>query len=58
MTTQEIFENEAKGLVLSALHGYNATIFAYGSTSSGKTYTMKGTDSDPGIIPLSMAEIF
>jgi len=27
------------------------TIFAYGVTSSGKTHTMQGTKSEPGVIP-------
>ena len=40
------------------LKGINLSIFAYGQTSTGKTYTMKGTDSVPGIIPLSIKEIF
>ncbi|XVF09549.1 hypothetical protein REPUB_Repub07fG0103800 [Reevesia pubescens] len=31
-----------KNVALSALGGINATIFAYGQTSSGKTYTMRG----------------
>lgn len=35
-----------------------ATIFAYGQTSSGKTYTMLGTENSPGIIPLSVKHIF
>lgn len=56
--TAEIFENEAKDLVVSALNGYNVTIFAYGQTSSGKTYTMRGSDANQGIIPLAMNEIF
>jgi kinesin family protein 18/19 len=30
--------------------GYNATVFAYGSTGAGKTHTMLGTPSDPGIM--------
>jgi hypothetical protein len=34
-----------------------ACIFAYGQTSSGKTYTMKGEKNNPGIIPLSLQEI-
>lgn len=29
-----------------------------GQTSSGKTHTMKGTDTEPGIIPLAVREIF
>ncbi|KAF6063988.1 Kinesin motor domain family protein [Candida albicans] len=31
--------------------GYNGTIFAYGMTGSGKTFSMKGCENDPGIIP-------
>ena len=38
--------------------GFNGTVFAYGQTSSGKTYTMRGTPEEPGIIPLAVAEIF
>ncbi|KAI5079403.1 hypothetical protein GOP47_0004882 [Adiantum capillus-veneris] len=41
-TTQEVYERGARDVALSALTGKNATIFAYGQTSSGKTYTMKG----------------
>jgi centromeric protein E len=58
MTTADIFENEAKKLVLSALDGYNVTIFAYGQTASGKTFTMRGTENHLGIIPLALVEIF
>ena len=32
------------------MKGYNATIFAYGATGSGKTHTVLGTENDPGII--------
>ena len=48
----------AKEIVLSSMEGFNGTIFAYGQTSSGKTYTMKGSSKDPGIIPLAISEIF
>ncbi|KAH7425157.1 hypothetical protein KP509_11G042300 [Ceratopteris richardii] len=45
-TTKEVYKKGARDVVLSALTGKNATIFAYGQTSSGKTYTMNGvTDS-------------
>lgn len=33
-------------------------IFAYGQTSSGKTFTMKGSQQNPGIIPISFSYIF
>lgn len=40
------------------LEGFNGTVFAYGQTSSGKTHTMKGCESEPGIIPLAVHDIF
>ena len=58
-----MYEETAKPAVLSALLGYNATIFAYGQTGTGKTYTMEGfkysqVDPQRGIIPRAMEEIF
>ncbi|KAB2049928.1 hypothetical protein ES319_A13G210300v1 [Gossypium barbadense] len=41
-TTRKVYEDGAKDVALSALTGINATIFAYGQTSSGKTFTMRG----------------
>ena len=29
------------------LDGYNCTVFAYGQTGTGKTFTMKGINDDP-----------
>lgn len=40
--TETVYEEGVKDVALSALMGVNATIFAYGQTSSGKTYTMRG----------------
>lgn len=42
----------------SSLQGINGTIFAYGVTSSGKTHTMTGTASDPGILPSVVRDLF
>lgn len=53
-----VFENLARPVVHAALDGYNATIFAYGQTSSGKTHSMLGTDSDPGVTRRSIQEVF
>lgn len=41
-TQEEVYVNTARLSVCSALEGYNATIFAYGQTGTGKTYTMEG----------------
>ncbi|TMW98617.1 hypothetical protein EJD97_003802 [Solanum chilense] len=41
-STSKVYEQGARDVALSALNGINATIFAYGQTSSGKTFTMRG----------------
>ena len=40
------------------MQGYNASVFAYGATGAGKTYTMLGTEENPGIMLLSIEELF
>ncbi|PNS15645.1 hypothetical protein CAC42_4097 [Sphaceloma murrayae] len=58
-TTQaEVYESTTKGLLDSVLDGYNATVFAYGATGCGKTHTITGTAQQPGIIFLTMQELF
>ena len=47
-----------QGLIAGVLLGLNTTVFAYGATGSGKTHTMVGTPTDPGIMVLSMSDIF
>ncbi|KAD2805906.1 hypothetical protein E3N88_39283 [Mikania micrantha] len=41
-STKQVYEEGVKGIALSVLNGINSSIFAYGQTSSGKTYTMSG----------------
>ena len=63
-TTQlELYLKAAKPTVLSLFEGYNSTIFAYGQTGTGKTYTMEGFTFDPldekrGLVPRVIEEIF
>eukprot|EP00730_Choanoeca_flexa_P000968 TRINITY_DN10419_c0_g1_i5.p1 TRINITY_DN10419_c0_g1~~TRINITY_DN10419_c0_g1_i5.p1 ORF type:complete len:680 (+),score=163.12 TRINITY_DN10419_c0_g1_i5:89-2128(+) len=57
----EVYNRIARPIVESVLEGYNGTIFAYGQTGTGKTFTMEGVRSNPelkGIIPNSFAHIF
>eukprot|EP00731_Ephydatia_muelleri_P015976 Em0009g400a len=56
--TSDIFATMALPIVRSVMEGFNGTIFVYGQTSSGKTHTMMGTSDDPGIIPLTIHEVF
>jgi kinesin family protein 18/19 len=40
------------------LNGYNSTVFAYGATGAGKTYTMLGEENNPGIMFNTLKEMF
>ncbi|KAG7377604.1 hypothetical protein PHYPSEUDO_011399 [Phytophthora pseudosyringae] len=42
-STGAIYDGLARSIARSALDGIHGSIFAYGQTSSGKTYTMQGT---------------
>ena len=42
----------------NALKGYDATLFAYGQSGSGKSYSVVGSDSNPGIVPRFVDELF
>ncbi|XP_019201321.1 centromere-associated protein E isoform X8 [Oreochromis niloticus] len=57
-TTSQLYNDIAKPLVVSTVEGYNGTIFAYGQTSSGKTFTMMGTSRTPGVIPQAVEDVF
>ena len=57
---EEVFEY-VKLIISSATQGFNGTVFAYGPTGSGKTFTMSGSSSNfnyRGIIPRSITRLF
>ncbi|PVU92843.1 hypothetical protein BB561_003588 [Smittium simulii] len=56
--THEIYYGAVDDIVKSAMNGINATVFAYGQTSSGKTHTMYGKSNEAGIINLAIREVF
>ncbi|GMP37731.1 hypothetical protein CsSME_00009297 [Camellia sinensis var. sinensis] len=41
-STRQVYDEGAKEIALSVVSGINSSVFAYGQTSSGKTYTMIG----------------
>ncbi|XVE87398.1 hypothetical protein DITRI_Ditri18aG0114300 [Diplodiscus trichospermus] len=49
---RQVYEAGAKEVALSVVSGINSSVFAYGQTSSGKTYTMIG------ITEYAMADIY
>ncbi|XP_062172990.1 kinesin-like protein KIN-14T isoform X2 [Alnus glutinosa] len=53
----EVF-SEVEPVIKSALDGYNACIFAYGQTGTGKTFTMEGTPDFPGVVPRAIEALF
>lgn len=57
-----VYDKAAKPIVDSVLEGFNGTVFAYGQTSSGKTFTMTGPSIDDedlkGIIPRMVSTVF
>lgn len=64
---KDLFNLSISPIVNEVLEGYNCTIFAYGQTGTGKTYTMEGggkkakdglLPSDAGMIPRSVRQIF
>lgn len=57
-TNFDVFERVVSPLVDRAVKGFNATIFAYGQTSSGKTHTMLGDNHEVGIIQLAVNSMF
>lgn len=66
-TQEELYKKMVHPLIESVLNGFNATIFAYGQTGTGKTHTMEGVRDEKlplcdqenrGIIPRTFEQIF
>ncbi|OMJ23084.1 Kinesin-like protein KIF22-A [Smittium culicis] len=55
---KKIYFPYIKNLVDSVFDGQSATIFCYGVTGAGKTFTIQGDDLNLGIIPRAMMQIF
>jgi hypothetical protein len=57
-TTNEVYSNTCSHLVPSVIKGYNACVFAYGTTGSGKTFTMTGQPGTPGLMVMILRDLF
>ncbi|GAX73013.1 hypothetical protein CEUSTIGMA_g465.t1 [Chlamydomonas eustigma] len=65
---EKLFKQAIVPIVSEVMDGFNCTIFAYGQTGTGKTYTMEGGPRDSsdgrklsaeaGVIPRSIKQIF
>ena len=58
----DVFDFSIRSTVDDILNGYNGTVFAYGQTGAGKSYTMMGSDIEDensrGIIPRIVEQMF
>ncbi|CAN1274610.1 Kinesin-like protein KIN-7N [Linum perenne] len=57
-SNSRVYELLTKDIIHAAVEGFNGTVFAYGQTSSGKTFTMNGSEKDPGVIHRAVRDIF
>jgi kinesin family protein 11 len=65
---EKLFKQAIVPIVQEVMEGFNCTIFAYGQTGTGKTYTMEGgprrsddgkaLSPEAGVIPRSIKQIF
>nr|XP_027197880.1 kinesin-like protein KIF18A [Dermatophagoides pteronyssinus] len=53
-----VYTETTKDMVEALLAGYNCSVFAYGSTGSGKTHTMLGSTNDPGVIFFTTMDLY
>ena len=57
-TQQDVFEHTGKHLVEGVLQGFNSSVFAYGATGAGKTYTKLGDMKNHGLMVRTVAALF
>jgi kinesin family protein 11 len=64
---KDMYDNVVRPVVDEVLQGYNCTVFAYGQTGTGKTYTMEGgidkakgdvIPPSAGVVPRAVAQVF
>ena len=55
---EEVFQLSTSPLLQELFKGTNVSIFAYGATAAGKTYTMLGTETRPGVMPRALQLLF
>ncbi|GMI78233.1 hypothetical protein like AT1G18550 [Hibiscus trionum] len=57
-TQHEVYSTTTAELVEAVLQGQNGSVFCYGATGAGKTYTMLGTLENPGVMVLAIKDLF
>ncbi|XP_045832472.1 kinesin-like protein KIN-8A [Trifolium pratense] len=57
-TQEQVYSTTTSELVEAVLQGRNGSVFCYGATGAGKTYTMLGTVENPGVMVLAIKDLF
>jgi hypothetical protein len=57
-TNDTVFREVGTQIVKHTLEGYNVCLFAHGPSGAGKTYTLVGQESDPGLLPRVLEAVF
>ena len=57
-TNEDIYHSGAHELVRNTIDGYDACIYAFGQTNSGKTHTLHGCRTSPGVISQAAQDFF
>ena len=55
---QTLYEKTTQFLIDGVVDGFNATVFAYGATGAGKTYTMLGKMGEQGIFCNTFEDLY
>ena len=57
-TSEDVYNKTMLGVVSAVMQGFHGSCFAYGATGSGKTFTMAGTQEQPGVMPRAINDLF
>lgn len=58
-STAQLYKGSStRSMAADVIKGINCTVMAYGQTGSGKTFTMHGRDDEPGLIALTVGDVF
>jgi len=57
-TQRKVFDDLGQGVLDNAFEGYNCSLFAYGQTGAGKSFSMVGYGKNKGIVPITCDELF
>jgi hypothetical protein len=58
INNKDVFDDIGMEILDCMYQGYNSTVFAYGQTGAGKSYSIEGKDDEKGILQMCLEDIF